>query len=507
MELGHGEPSRRLCNQKNAWRSWNCVSFSAVLGPHLGRRICLSVPSTQWGKTLVSYVDNRVTYSPVFIAFGIFALSFSKFVGMISGLGNLLFYGAVLMVVASLYPIARKHYFSQMNLMLLIVLALLAIAAIPQGWIYPTIHTSMPSFAATIGPYANFSQIVIGLFYDLRAAIYIFLFYEVCTLPRVEVARSHGLFVPLRALYFAATVQFLALAYGFVNPRFHQWLLHFTDYTTQLTSGYDHTIFFAFRGVALLTNTYEAGFFFALVCVLSVWAFKAGLLRVTSIGIAVISGTGLILTNTRTAVMFFGISIIVMFVSPVRHLRRITRLLGVLAILMSVGVVAYYASDAFRLSVNATISMSDAVGASQAHRTFMLGGIRLASEFPFGIGAGRANFSRIPYGLAYAPESYLLSIVLDNGILFGAVFIALYLRFWRRTRQVAGSIARPLVDGVLLGAIVISVINMQFLESGFVFPLALLTIICGRVAAESRSKHEYRWSLDSTHLPHGLDVT
>lgn len=443
----------------------------------------MSVPSTQWGNAFASCVDNRVTYSPGFIAFGIFVLPFSKFVGMISGLGNLLFYGAVLMVVASLYPIARKHYFSQINLMLLIVLALLAITAIPQGWIFPTIRTTMPSYAATIGPYHDTSQIIIGLLYDLRAAVYIFLFYEACTLPRIAITRTRASLIPLKTLYIATIIQFLALAYGVVDPRFHQWLLHFTDYTTQMTNGYDHTIFFAFRGVALLTNTYEAGFFFALVCVLSVWASKVGVLRITSASIAVISGVGLLLTNTRTAVVFFGLSVIIMFVSPVRHFRRVTRLLAVLVVLMGAGVVAYYTSDAFRLSVNATISMSDSVGSTQAHWAFLLGAIHLTSEFPFGIGPGRANFAVMPYGLAYMPESYLQSIIVDNGILFGAVFIVLYLRFWRHTRRVAGPTVRSLADAVLLGAIAISTINMQFLASGFIFPLALLVIICGRIAA------------------------
>lgn len=430
--------------------------------------------------------DNAaVGYSPALIAIGVVALSFSKFLGALSGVGNLIFYGSAALAVASILFTTQRGTLSLRNLAYLAILTVISFCAIPVEWLFPIIETSMPSYAAVIGPYNGLSQVLSGLFYDLRAAIFLFLFYRSCTLPVIRPSGIGSPLLPLKAIYIATTVQFLVIVLGAAVPSAHQWLMHISGYDKVVNYGYSDTIFFAFRGVALLGNTYAAGFFFAVTSLVALWAFRAKVIRKSSFIILLVALTGLILVNTRTGIAFLIFALVAQSFFSTGGTKRARSVLLVAIAVLSVGSLAYASSAAFRTSFDATVALSDAVGSSQAHRTFFLGGLRLIGRFPFGVGAGRVNFSRIPYGESYSPESYLLSIALDNGILFCVVFLMFYIRFWRCARRGVGDTMKPLVDGILIGVIVVSAMNMQVLESGFIFLFALLTLVSGRMAVSA----------------------
>ncbi len=240
---------------------------------------------------------------------------------------------------------------------------------------------------------------------------------------------------------------------------------------------------FVYRGVSLLLNVYDASMSMVFLIGLSIYKWmsckKKRYLGATFVGVV-----AMFLLGTRTGyITMVGYFVWLSFLTPMSGARRIFAVTStVLSMIVALGV-AFLLSTRFREIIVSIVTLSDKSGSAQTHVALFLHTLELIVTHPFGVGIGKINFGSFRPGITYEPESWILALGLDCGILTVLAFyiynIRIFIKVYKERRD--GAIALAALGFSLLS---LSVINMQ------VFGSSLTMVLLPTLVATFLGVHE-----------------
>jgi hypothetical protein len=322
-----------------------------------------------------------------------------------------------------------------------------------------SIKTGIPS-DPIIPEYISIKQIILGLIYNNILFIFIFLFYFLVKNKRLWLQGE-------KIIYYLSIINSLFLIIELLIPNLHHKMLYI--------AGYENiNYFFVPRPISLVLNSYVTAFISSFF---SFWSFyyyietkRKKFFLMFILGIIIT-----ILTGARFSIILLFISLILYNLFTKRYIFLLN-----LAILIFISTfIINYINPSYLDLLISIVKVSDSVGSADLHKILFLKTIEIIFNNPLGIGIGRADFgalNTIP-NLAYDSESFLLTVLLQGGIISFVVYMLIHFIFIRTFLKKKLYHIASFTISILL----VSLINIQILQSitmtsiiGFLYTRALI---------------------------------
>ena len=353
---------------------------------------------------------------------------------------------------------------------------------VPVSWILCVLSLYVGALIGLVTPdiHTNFAVMPVILAYHSVTEFLIASIYETRYIVAMGVLLGCGLLITtdqwerlVSFILILLTGNALFIVIEYLSPRIHTIFIRHAGYAAHFS--------FAYRGVSLLMNAYDASMSMIFLTALSTYVWVKT--RQTRYAILVIiASISTLLLGTRSGYIgIAGYFVWLSLLSPVSLRRRITRmLLALFGMAASFAILAL--TDAkFRKIIISIGLLSDSKGSAQLHLALFLHSLHFIMLHPFGLGLGKTNFGALTPGISYEPESYALAIGLDGGLVALICFYyynaKVFLNIQKSARPGAYAIA-----ALGLTLISLSWINIQVFGSSFVM-VFLPIIVAGFMSA------------------------
>ena len=362
----------------------------------------------------------------------------------------------------------------RVNLILFFYICVL-VWAIFNGFLIGSVSTGVWGEPWVTG-YESPLQPVIGLFYSLR---YMLLFGLVIGTSFVVSEDNYRRILNIILLLLFANCIFSYIEYMF--PAVHKFLMSRTAHPEDFS--------FVYRGLSFLFNVYDAS---VSMIILSALAYCRYVLtrRKIYFFVFVLAFFSTILLGTRIG--YVGLLVfwfMMILLSEYRFIKKLIFALASLVIFMCLFSILFLVSEDVRKILLSLISLEDTVGSIQLHVRLFFGSLRLISDYPFGLGIGKTNFAAMYNSYYFDPESFILSLALDAGIISVVLFLWYHWSVLRQLIKIGyNSKISRIYSALVVTLIIISLVNIQIFNS--VLVSTVIPIIVGIYYNISRRRRE-----------------
>lgn len=298
-----------------------------------------------------------------------------------------------------------------------------------------------------IPEYINLKQFFYGLFYNNVLFIFLLMYYFF--LRNVK----QYYYIEKTIFYFSLLNVIFSIIEIFF-PQLHHFLMS--------KAGYKNiNYFFIIRPVSIVLNSYINAFFSSFFTFWSMY-YWINLRKKIYLILFFLGILATILAGARFSILLLILSLVFYFIL-LKKIKFISYLIYILFVLVVILIIFSYLNKNYFTLLISIIKISDPSGSANLHKLLMLKTLKICFNHPLGIGIGKADFgalNTIP-SFAYNSESFLLTILLQGGIISLFIYIVINIFLIYQLNKIK---AYHLIS-FSIAVLIISLINIQILQS------------------------------------------